>query len=143
MFTLVASKFGESKGMSLKVEKIYKSDEEWKDLTPEQFRVLRKEGTEPPSSSLLNKRTKRRISVPDVRCLYLPRDEIRQRYWPSFFTSIEGLETKRDKLIFPVQNITVLVAKVIRVIYLKMVLSQQVNDGANNGAALGLSQFGT
>jgi len=28
--------------MSLKVEKIYKSDEEWKDLTPEQFRVLRK-----------------------------------------------------------------------------------------------------
>jgi peptide-methionine (R)-S-oxide reductase len=107
-FTLVASKvFGESKGMSLKVEKIYKSDQEWKkELTPEQFRVLRKEGTEPPSSSLLNKE-KRKGEYVCAGCS-LPLFTSEMKYdsgtgWPSFFTSIEGhLETKRDfKLIFP------------------------------------------
>ncbi|MFQ5589173.1 MAG: peptide-methionine (R)-S-oxide reductase, partial [Nitrospiria bacterium] len=38
------------------IEKVVKSDDEWRRiLSPEQYRVLRKEGTERPFSSPLNK----------------------------------------------------------------------------------------
>jgi len=91
-----------------------------------------------PSSSLLNKENEAICCWMFAASIYLEMKYDSGTWWPSF-TSIEGnLETKRDfKLIFPVQNITVLVAKVIRVIYLK-ILSQQVNDGANNGGCSGV-----
>ena len=99
--------FGEGKPMSIKIEKIHKSDEEWKRLlTPEAYDVLRQEGTERPHSSPLNKEKRKGVFV-CAGCEF-PLFASEMKYesgtgWPSFFTSIEGhLETKRDfKLIFP------------------------------------------
>lgn len=98
---------GESKTMSIKIEKIHKTEEEWKkSLTQEEFYILREEGTERPFSSLLNKE-KRKGEYVCAGC-DLPLFTSEMKFdsgtgWPSFFTSIEGhLETKRDfKLIFP------------------------------------------
>jgi peptide-methionine (R)-S-oxide reductase len=89
------------------IEKIHRSEEEWRKLlTPEQFHVLREEGTERPFTSPLNEE-KRRGQFLCAGC-DLPLFSSEMKYdsgtgWPSFFTHIEGrLETKRDfKLILP------------------------------------------
>lgn len=93
--------------MADKIEKIQKSNEEWKKiLTPEQYYVLREEGTERPFSSPLNTEKRKGLYVCAGCGLPLFTSEMKfdsGTGWPSFFTSIEGhLETKRDfKLIFP------------------------------------------
>ena len=84
-----------------------KSLDEWRDLlSPEQFAVLFKEGTEPPGSSALNQE-KRNGTFVCAACFH-PLFESSSKYesgtgWPSFFAPIEGgLGTKRDfKLILP------------------------------------------
>ena len=99
--------FGGSKEMSTKIEKIHKSKEEWRKLlTPEQFHVLREEGTEPSFSSPLNE-NKQKGQYVCAGC-ELPLFASEMKYdsgtgWPSFFTAIEGrLETKLDfKLFLP------------------------------------------
>lgn len=93
--------------MKVKIEKIDRSEDEWsRILTTEQFRILRKEGTEPPFTSPLNDE-KRKGTYACVGC-ELPLFTSDMKFdsgtgWPSFYTSIEGhLETKTDfKLILP------------------------------------------
>lgn len=92
---------------SPKVERLERSDAEWKKLlTAEQYRVLRRDGTEAPHSSPLNKE-KRPGTFHCVAC-DLPLFASTAKYesgtgWPSFFTSIPGaFETRKDfKLILP------------------------------------------
>ena len=107
-FPLMASnQLAQAEAESIEIEKIIKSDEEWLQiLTPEQFHILREEGTEPPFSSPLN-REKRQGTYVCAGC-QLALFAADMKYdsgtgWPSFFTSIEGhLETKLDfKLIIP------------------------------------------
>ena len=89
------------------MEKIEKSDDEWRQLlTTEQYRVLRREGTEPPFSSELNKEYRPGTYL-CAGCA-LPLFSSQAKFdsgtgWPSFYTPIEGnVETKRDfKLILP------------------------------------------
>jgi len=86
------------------VEKITKTEAEWKKLlTPEQFYILRQEGTERPFSSALNKE-KRTGTFACVAC-DLVIFESKAKYdsgtgWPSFFDYIPGrLLTKKDTLL--------------------------------------------
>lgn len=89
------------------IEPLVLSDEEWrKRLTPEQYRVLREEGTEPPGSSPLNheKRAGRYLCA---GCA-LPLFTSEMKYdsgtgWPSFFRSLRGVLGKRKdtSLIWP------------------------------------------
>jgi peptide-methionine (R)-S-oxide reductase len=89
------------------VEKIDRLDSEWRRLlTPEQYYILRDEGTEPAGSSALDKEYRQG----EYRCAGcdLPLFTSAMKYdsgtgWPSFFDKVEGhLETKRDfKLIWP------------------------------------------
>jgi peptide-methionine (R)-S-oxide reductase len=82
------------------------SDEEWrKRLTPDQFYVLRQEGTERPGSSALN-REKREGTYVCAGC-ELPLFKSATKYesgtgWPSFYDFIPGsLGTKTDfKIIY-------------------------------------------
>jgi len=90
-----------------RIEKIHRSAAEWEELLrEEQYFILRKEGTEPPFSSLLldEKRDG------EYRCAgcQLPLFTSSMKYdsgtgWPSFFDVIEGhVETKTDyKMILP------------------------------------------
>lgn len=90
-----------------KIGKIHRSDEEWRKLlTPEQFRVLRRDGTEPAGSSPLNDE-KRNGEYVCAGC-ELPLFTSDMKYdsgtgWPSFFTTIpEHVETKLDfRMILP------------------------------------------
>jgi len=90
-----------------KIEKIHKTDEEWrKILTPEQFHVLREKGTERPFTSPLNE-NKRKGRYVCAAC-ELPLFTSDMKFdsgtgWPSYFTCIEGhLGTKLDfMLLFP------------------------------------------
>ena len=83
------------------------TDAEWKKrLTPAQYDVLRKEGTEPPTSSPLN--AEKRKGVFHCAGCDAPLFSSEMKYesgtgWPSFFTSLPGaLKTKTDfKLIYP------------------------------------------
>jgi peptide-methionine (R)-S-oxide reductase len=87
--------------------KVVKTDAEWrKVLTPEQYYILREEGTERPFSSPLNKEKRKGIFV--CAACELPLFESSTKYdsgtgWPSFWESIKGaVETKLDnKLIMP------------------------------------------
>ena len=89
------------------IEKIEKSDEEWRQLlSPEAFDVLRREGTERPHSSPLNKVYDEGTYV--CAGCDLPLFTSATKFdsgtgWPSFFVPIEGhTETKRDfKMILP------------------------------------------
>ncbi|MDQ6996214.1 MAG: peptide-methionine (R)-S-oxide reductase MsrB [Mariprofundus sp.] len=89
------------------IEKINKSETEWRQsLTPDQFNVLRKEGTERPFSSALNKQYGEGI-YHCAGCDF-PLFESSTKFdsgtgWPSFYMSIEGhTETKRDfKMLLP------------------------------------------
>ena len=92
---------------STKIEKLKLSEEEWrKRLTPEQFQVLRKEGTERPGSSPLNGEKRKGTYVCAGCDLGLFSSETKYESgtgWPSFYAPIEGrLGTKTDfKLIYP------------------------------------------
>lgn len=81
------------------------SQEEWrKRLPPEQYKVLREEGTERPGSSKLNAE-KRSGTFACIAC-GLPLFTSEMKYesgtgWPSFFTTIPGVfGTKEDSLLF-------------------------------------------
>ena len=84
-----------------------RSDAEWKKiLTPDQFHVLREEGTEPAGTSALNHEKRPGVFV-CAGCT-LPLFTSAMKYesgtgWPSFFTTISGVfGTKKDfKLIWP------------------------------------------
>ena len=90
-----------------KITEINLTEAEWKSkLTPEQFRVLRKEGTEPSRSSPLN--NEKREGIYACAGCDLPLFESDKKYesgtgWPSFFDPIAGhIDTKTDfKLIYP------------------------------------------
>ena len=83
------------------------TDAQWKQrLTPEQYRVLRHEGTEPPGSSPLN-HEKRRGQFVCAGC-DLPLFDSGMKFesgtgWPSFFATLPGaVATRTDfKLILP------------------------------------------
>ncbi len=85
--------------------KIRKSRKEWKAmLTPEQFNILREEGTERPySSPILQNKQKGLYACAGCE---LPLFTSEMKYdsrtgWPSFYTTIKGrLETKSDYQLF-------------------------------------------
>ena len=89
------------------IESIALSDAEWRGLlTPEQYRVLRKAGTERPYTSPLN--DEHRDGIFACAGCELPLFESAAKFdsgtgWPSFYQPIEGsVGTSRDfKLIFP------------------------------------------
>jgi len=89
------------------IQKIDKSETQWRQLlTPEQFDVLRTEGTERPFSSALNKQYGDGIYA--CAGCDLPLFESSAKFdsgtgWPSFTTPIEEhIETKRDfKMVLP------------------------------------------
>jgi peptide-methionine (R)-S-oxide reductase len=91
----------------IRIEKVKLADEEWKKrLSPEAYRVLRHEGTEPPGTSPLNAE-KRKGHYACAGC-DLPLFTSDAKYesgtgWPSFYTFIPGrLATKTDfKLVLP------------------------------------------
>jgi peptide-methionine (R)-S-oxide reductase len=88
-------------------EKIVRSDEEWRRLlTPDQYYILREEGTERPGTSPLNKE-KRSGTYYCAGCDQ-PLFTSEMKYdsgtgWPSFYDVIDGaVETRTDfKLILP------------------------------------------
>ena len=90
-----------------KIEKLKLSEAEWrKRLSPEQFGVLRHEGTERPGSSPLNGEKRKGTYVCAGCDLPLFRSETKYESgtgWPSFYTFIPGsLDTKTDfKFIYP------------------------------------------
>lgn len=92
-------------GLAAMVKKIILSEAEWKKrLTPEQFRVLRKEGTERAFASPLNDE-KRKGVFHCAGCdlpLFLSGTKFDSGTgWPSFFDHIKGhIETKKDYNLF-------------------------------------------
>jgi len=104
ILTITRKAFGKGEESTVKIEKINKTADEWrKILTPEQFNVLREEGTERPFTSPLNDNKKKGQYV--CAGCELPLFTSDMKFdsgtgWPSFFTSIEGsLETKKDYLL--------------------------------------------
>ncbi len=87
--------------------KIEKREDEWKEeLTPEQFNVLRREGTERPWSSPLNH--EKRAGTYVCAACGTPLFTADSKYesgsgWPSFYEPVEGaLDAKRDwKMVVP------------------------------------------
>lgn len=75
-------------------ETIKKSDDDWrKTLTPQQYRVLREHGTEPPGTSPLNE--EKREGVFKCAACGQPLFSSDTKYesctgWPSFFRPLEG-----------------------------------------------------
>jgi len=105
---LIASRVFAGKMAQMAPEgKIVKTDAEWKEiLTPKQYKILRREGTEPAFSSPLNDE-KRAGNYICAGC-ELPLFTADMKYdsgtgWPSFYTALPGaVETKRDfKLLLP------------------------------------------
>ncbi|HEX2931085.1 MAG TPA: peptide-methionine (R)-S-oxide reductase MsrB [Candidatus Binatia bacterium] len=88
-------------------EQLKLSKEEWrKRLAPNEFNILREEGTEPPGTSPLN--NEKRAGIYTCSGCGLPLFTSDMKYesgtgWPSFFTTIPGaFETSTDfKLILP------------------------------------------
>lgn len=93
--------------VELSREPLKRSNPEWKKiLTPEQYHILREEGTERPGTSPLN--NEKRAGVFACAGCSLPLFTSAMKYesgtgWPSFFTTIpDVLGTKRDfKLFLP------------------------------------------
>ena len=91
----------------MEIEKLVLSDAEWKKrLTPEQYNILREEGTERAFTSPLNNE-KRSGTYVCAGC-ELPLFSSDMKYdsgtgWPSFYTTLpNNIETKIDfKLIYP------------------------------------------
>lgn len=86
-------------------EKIERTDEEWRRLlTPEQYKVLRHEGTERAGTSSLNeeKRGGRYVCAGCGAALF----EAEMKFdsgsgWPSFYTALPGaVDTKVDRKLF-------------------------------------------
>ena len=84
-----------------------KTESAWREqLSPEQFQILRKEGTEPPGSSALldEKRDGAYVCAGCGLALFSSETKYESGTgWPSFYQAIEGhVETKRDwKLLYP------------------------------------------
>lgn len=107
--SLLNSRIGASQEIMpiVNIEKLELSDEEWKKrLTPEQYDVLRREGTERPFTSPLNKEYGEGTYV--CAGCELPLFTSDTKFdsgtgWPSFWAPIDGhTETKTDfKLIWP------------------------------------------
>ena len=97
----------ENSDADLSKEPLKRTDAEWKKiLTPEQYSVLRKEGTERPFTSPLNDEKREGVFV--CAGCSLPLFTSAMKFdsgtgWPSFFTSIpDAFGTSRDfKLIWP------------------------------------------
>ena len=93
--------------MASKVEKVNLTDEQWREkLTPEQYHVLREEGTERPFTSPLNDEKREGLFL--CAGCDTPLFESSAKYnsgtgWPSFYQAIPGaVETKTDfKLFLP------------------------------------------
>jgi peptide-methionine (R)-S-oxide reductase len=89
------------------IEKLHRTNAEWKKLlTPEQYYVLREEGTERPYSSPLNEEKRDGLYV--CAACELPLFPSKYKFdsgtgWPSFYDVLPGhVETKTDfKLIVP------------------------------------------
>ena len=87
--------------------KVEKSDAEWREiLTPEQYRVARKHGTERAFTSPLN--DEKRAGTYVCAACFQPLFSSQAKFdsgtgWPSFFEALEGaVGTKRDwKLLLP------------------------------------------
>ena len=89
---------------AVKIDKVVKTEDEWRKLlTPDQFRVLRQEGTERPFSSPLNNE-KRKGTFVCAGC-DLPLFESKTKFdsgtgWPSFYQCIDGhVEASADQSI--------------------------------------------
>ena len=83
------------------VEKIMKTNEQWKkQLTPEQYDILREDGTEAPFSSPLN--NEKRAGIFACVACSLPLFDSGTKFdsgtgWPSFYDPLpQALETKTD-----------------------------------------------
>ncbi len=91
----------DAKAAAPRIEPLLLTDAQWRvRLTPEQYNVLRQEGTERPGSSPLNSE-KRRGFFHCVGCdLALFASSMKYDSgtgWPSFFTTLAGaVQTKRD-----------------------------------------------
>ena len=88
------------------IEKVHKSDEEWaRELTPEQFKICRRKGTERPFSGELND-----CKTPGTylcACCGNPLFDSETKYesgsgWPSFWSPIseEAVATEEDRSLF-------------------------------------------
>jgi peptide-methionine (R)-S-oxide reductase len=94
-------------GSSAMIERLELSDEEWKRrLTPDQYRILRREGTEAPFTSPLN--DEKRPGTYHCAGCDLPLFTSDMKFdsgtgWPSFYTHLPDVfGTKRDfKLVWP------------------------------------------
>jgi peptide-methionine (R)-S-oxide reductase len=92
---------------TVKIEKVIKSDAQWREiLTPAQYNILRKEGTERAFTSPLNDEKRKGVYVCAGCELELFTSDMKfdsGTGWPSFFTVIEGrVETRLDfKMIYP------------------------------------------
>lgn len=90
-----------------KIEPVRLTDAQWKQrLSPAQYHVLRKEGTEPPGSSALDR--EKRVGVYQCAGCNLPLFASSTKYdsgtgWPSFYQPLPGaLGTKTDfKMLLP------------------------------------------
>ncbi len=103
---LAAAPAKAAKGTSAVIEKIVKTDEEWKKiLTPEQYNVLRHEGTERAFTSPLNKIHEKGTFVCAACGLTLFSSDTKfdsGTGWPSFFAPIDPahVTTKTDRSFF-------------------------------------------
>ena len=103
---LAAAPAKAAKGTSEVIEKIVKTDEEWKKiLTPEQYNVLRHEGTERAFTSPLNKIHEKGVFVCAACGLTLFSSDAKfdsGTGWPSFFAPIDPahVTTKSDRSFF-------------------------------------------
>ena len=103
---LAAAPAKAAKGTSEVIEKVVKTDEEWKKiLTPEQYNVLRKEGTELAFTSPLNNNHEKGVFVCAACGLTLYSSE--QKFesgtgWPSFWAPIDPthIGTSTDRSFF-------------------------------------------
>ncbi len=91
--------------LAARSDKLVLTDAEWqKRLTPEQYKVLRKEGTERAGTSALNAE-KRKGTFHCAGC-DLPLFSSAMKFesgtgWPSFFSTLpDAFETKEDRLLF-------------------------------------------
>lgn len=98
---------GAGRALAEKVEKLILTDAQWKErLTPEQYNILREEGTERAGTSPLN--AEKREGVYHCAACELPLFASDTKFesgtgWPSFYDHLpDAVETKTDyKLIWP------------------------------------------